>query len=125
LGLEDEMVKVYQRATLDGRGPLAAEMSFAVAEANFGAGKWASARKVYRALAAQAGPWSGRSQLRLAEIALHENEPRTCLRWCRKVPKAQPGPDPSVVLKVMGKAYEVLGDHQQAARCYAGQVPPE
>ena len=63
--------------------------------------------------------------IRLAEIALQEERAQDCLDWCRKLLKQQHQADVPAVLKLMGQAFEQLGNHRQAARCYAGQLPAE
>jgi tetratricopeptide (TPR) repeat protein len=120
----DEMIAVYKSGLPGARGPVAGEMSFAVAEDLHQRGQHEAARKLYAPLARGDEPrWAAAAQLRLAEIALLENRPKEALQACRKLLEDKQSVKRETVLMLMGKAYERTGDYRQAARCFAGQMP--
>ncbi len=131
LGMQEEMVRVYEKALPDLRGPLASELSLSLAEAWYGRGNSAptadkreAAVNLYKKLAA-GGPASEarRARLRLAEIALQEKKPQDCLKSCRELLQEKFGADVPAVLRLMADAYEQTGDRDKAIRCLSGQLP--
>jgi tetratricopeptide (TPR) repeat protein len=126
LGLTDEMVAVYEKARKSAKGPIAAEMAYAVAEDLFARDQRPAAARLYAALVkTETGRWAGPAEMRLAEIALQENRPDDSLKWCRKTLREKQPVDRGALLTLMGQAYEQTGDHLKAARCFAGEVPEE
>lgn len=124
LGMGDRMAAVYEKALLQARGPLAAEMAYTLADYLFGMGKVRHAKQRLTVLArADHGDWTVQAQRRLAEIALHEKQPLECLRWCKIVLEERRAADVSAILRVMGRGFEMAGDYRQAALCFAGQLP--
>jgi len=120
----DEMIAVYQKALPRAKGPLAAEMSYAVAEDLYQRNQREPARKLYLTLARGNGDrWTAAAQLRLAEIALLENKPRESLQMCRRLLDEKLEVKREELLRLMGQAFEKNGDYRQAARCFAGQLP--
>jgi hypothetical protein len=49
--------------------------------------------------------------------------PYNCLKECRRLWLERVPVDRSALLHLMGEAYARLGDHERAARCYAGKAP--
>jgi tetratricopeptide (TPR) repeat protein len=124
LGMGEQMVAFYENALRELRGPLAAEMTFILAEALYTADRREAALQLFASLASkETTKWVPRALLRLAEITLQEKRPQDCLTWCRKLLQQPGAADATLILKLMGKAYEQLGDHRRAARCYMGQLP--
>jgi tetratricopeptide (TPR) repeat protein len=120
----DDMIAVYQKGARGSHGPLAAEMSFAVAEDLYQRNQRDAARKHYVPLAkGDEARWAGAAQLRLAEIALQENRPKDALQACQKLLEDKQSVKRETVLMLMGRAYEKTGEYRQAARCFAGQLP--
>ena len=118
------MIAVYQKGARGSHGPLAAEMSFAVAEDLHQRGQHEAARKLYAPLAKGDEPrWAAAAQLRLAEVALLEDRPKEALQACRKLLEDKQSVKRETVLMLMGRAYEKTGEYRQAARCFAGQLP--
>ena len=82
----EDMIAVYKKALPAVKGPLAAEMSYQVAEDFYRHNNRAEARKLYLPLANEKdGRWTVTAQLRLARIALDENRPMEALQMCRKL----------------------------------------
>ena len=124
LGMPDRMANLYRKALPTTRGPIAAEMTFVLGDALYQAEQRNEARQLFLTLAGStAGPWHRRARLRLAEIALQEKHPDDCLANCRLLLTDPTFPDLVEVLRLMGRAYEAVGDHRQAARCFAGLLP--
>ncbi len=124
LGMAEQMSVFYEHALRGLRGPLAAEMSYILAESLYTADRRDAALQRFAALAGnEKSQWGPRALLRLAEITLQEKRPQDCLTWCRKLLQQPGATDAATILKLMGKAYEQLGDHPRATRCYMGQLP--
>ena len=117
------MTLIYQKSLPSLSGPLAEEMTYAVAEDYFARNQRLSAFALFRALAKDEGKLAGTAKLRLAEIALRENKPQDCLAWCRRLLAEKPPVDRTTLLNLMGQAYEAVGEHRKAAVCFAGQEP--
>jgi tetratricopeptide (TPR) repeat protein len=124
LGMGDRMAAIYEKALASARGPLAGEMTCALAEYLASVGRRADAKRWLTPLAeSDQGAWTVQARLQLAEIALKEKRPADSLTWCRKLLAGQGKADVPATLKVMGQAFELAGEHRQAARCYAGMLP--
>ncbi len=124
LGLIDPMTAVYEKALPQARGPVAEEMSYALAEGRWSAGQTDEAKKLLLALATRGdGRWSRAAKLRLAQLTLQDNRPEEALWWCRQLLPAQPPEQLPALLQLMGRAFERLGDYEQAARCFRGDKP--
>jgi tetratricopeptide (TPR) repeat protein len=124
LGLIDQMAAVYDKALPQARGPVAEEMSYTLAEGRRSAGKVDEAKKLLLALAARGdGRWSRAAKLRLAELTLQDNRPEEALWWCRQLLPVQPPEQLPALLHLMGRAFERLGNYDQAARCFRGDKP--
>ncbi|HKI37921.1 MAG TPA: tetratricopeptide repeat protein [Gemmataceae bacterium] len=119
----DEMIAVYQKALSGIKGPVAAEMSYAVAQDLSEHNKLEAARKLYLPLSKMEGSrWAASAQLRLAEIALQTRRPQETLQLCRKLLADKQAPQRDVLL-LMGRAYEEAGEPRKAASCFKGEVP--
>jgi tetratricopeptide (TPR) repeat protein len=125
LGLQEQMAVVYEKALPAARGPLAVEMAFVLGDFLAGAEQQRDrARQLLTSVAEmENSKWTARARLRLAEIALDDKRPDDAVRWCKRAILTRAGADIPAVLKVMGRAFEQLGDFAQAARCYAGKMP--
>jgi tetratricopeptide (TPR) repeat protein len=125
LAMEDRMSAVYETALQKGvSGPLASEMSFAIAEAAIAQGRHDLATSRLSTIAESDNqPAALRAALRLAEICLAENQSEQCLYWCRKLTEHDAPADATPLLRLMGRAYEQAGDHQRAALCFSGEIP--
>jgi tetratricopeptide (TPR) repeat protein len=124
LGLTVQMAALYEKALPQTRAPLAVEMAYYLGEHWSRTNKLAAARELLARVAASSNAaWAGRAQLGLADIALQEKRPADALKWCRAVVDQGHATDLAALLKLMGRAYEELGNYRQAARCYAGEYP--
>jgi tetratricopeptide (TPR) repeat protein len=124
LGMTDQMVAVYEKALPGVRGPLAAQMAYALAEYGVAQDNRERARQLYETvITAQNSKWTPRAQQRLAEMALQDKQLAKCLDLCRELLLNQDKVTRSSALQLMGRAFEQRGDHRQAARCFAGQTP--
>ena len=63
------------------------------------------------------------ARIRLAENDLLDGRPRDSLDQCRGLLNLRTV-DTTRVHKVMGRAYESLGQFDRAAACFAGRPPP-
>lgn len=124
LGMQEEMARVFEKALKKLHGPLASQLTWALAEAYWSANKNEAALRLYQKLIAE-GPSNGarRARLRLAEIALAEKKSQECLKSCREMLQEKAGVDIPVVLRLMAQAYEQLGEPDKAIRCLSGQLP--
>lgn len=125
LGLADRTAALYDAASVATRGPLAARMTFEVAEWYDLLDRRNDARQRYLAVAVIDPKGYGPSaELKLAEMALRELKADECVRRCRAL-LARDGADKAAILAVMGKGYELARNHRAAAACFAGRVPTE
>ncbi len=123
LGLNEEMIALYDRGTRGLEGSLVAEMNFLSAEVFFRARDGKRARPRLEALAAaDVPPWSRKASLALAELELNDGLPEECLKRCRAL-LAGDGEDRAAVLALMSRAYSVSRDYDRAAEALAGRVP--
>jgi tetratricopeptide (TPR) repeat protein len=124
LGMPEQMAEVLERALPLARRQLAGEMSFALANYWYNTGQRAKANLLYDSLAGTKTPLAAKAKLRLAEAALEDNNPDDCLQRCHAILSDDPPADATVVLTLMGKAFERKGNFRQAADCFAGRIPP-
>jgi hypothetical protein len=75
------------------------------------------------ALAQSKSPWTPLAEFQLARIDLQENRPGECVQRCRKLLYQPTTLETAALLGLLGQALERLGQHDQAARCFAGQFP--
>jgi tetratricopeptide (TPR) repeat protein len=124
LGMQEQMVRFYQKALKQLRGPLAATLTLELAEEHWAADKLEAALPLYQKLIAGGPSKEGkRARLRLAEIALVEKKPQDCLKFCRELLQEKAGVETPAVLRLMAQAYEQKGEHEKAIRCLSGQLP--
>ena len=68
--------------------------------------------------------WAGPALVHLAQNAITQQLPDDCMRWCRiGLDESQFEPQRRELLKLMGQAYELRGDHYNAAICFSGLAP--
>jgi len=124
LGMMEQMAAVYEKALPGVRGPLAAQMTYALGEYYVTQENRERARQMFKNAVAVGTPkWTPRAQTRLAEMALRDKQLDACLSICEEL---LINPDPAqkaTTLKLMGRAFELRGNHRQAARCFAGLLP--
>lgn len=122
MGMNDQMIQVYEKALPEARGPLAAEMAFTLAEGLLADNKHEEGVRRLTQLADSKDPaWAARARFLLAQIALDASQPQDCLHWCRDLLKDQEHIDIKAVLKLMGHAHEQRGDHARAAQFFQGR----
>ena len=124
LGFDDRMAEVYTQMLDHGvTDPIETELRFSMANYHYTHGNTDSAKQRWNQLAsAPSSRWSNRARLRLAETSLDEGQPKLCIENCEMI-KSMDGVIRTDVLKLMGRAYEQLGENALAAKCYAGQYP--
>jgi tetratricopeptide (TPR) repeat protein len=122
LAMWDHAVKTYESALAQGEGPLREEMAFSLGEALIEANRPGDAVRYLTPLAEGKSRWAPSAELKLATIDLHARRYADSRNRCRKLLQ-NPTLDRKLVLAIMGQAFDGLGDHQQAARCFAGQIP--
>jgi hypothetical protein len=87
--------------------------------------KQAEASRTFKELSGQqAGKWTAQARLRLAGIELNDGHAKECVRLCEQLWQDQQFVDVAIVFRLWGSAYDNLGEHDKAARCYSGE-PPE
>jgi tetratricopeptide (TPR) repeat protein len=124
LGLGERMALVYERALPGSRGPLAARLAYTLGDYYFAREEYTPATRRLTPLAPSAyDPWASLAQQRLAEIALARHKPQECLDWCWQLLREGRQSDQADTLRVMGRAFDRLGEYRQAARCYGGEWP--
>lgn len=122
-GREAKAAAVYDAATERPGGVWAVRMTHAVGEHLYRAGYTARAKTKFTAVAAaDAGPVGDTARMRLAEIAVRDGDGDTCVRICRGLLARDPA-DRDDLLRLMGRGYELLGRHRDAADCFAGRTP--
>jgi tetratricopeptide (TPR) repeat protein len=124
LGMQEEMVRVYEKALPLLRGPLAAELALALADAYRNGDRPEEAVKLYgRVIAGGPSGAARRARMRLAEIALADKKPQACLKACHELLQEKAGVDVPAVLRLMAGAHEQLGERDKAIRCLEGKLP--
>ena len=124
LGFDDVMADLYSHRLNEGVTEyIEAEMTYSLAGYQMANGQLEMAAQLWHKLAeGPANRWKNRARLKSAEVALVQGNSKVALELCR-----QAQPDESIsrgeILKVMGRAFEQLGEDANAARCYAGQPP--
>ena len=125
LGMWLEVIQTYEKLIGTSKNKLGNEMTFRMAEALYKVEKGAEAVPLLTNLAGTKDvQWSAAARFQLAVIALNENRPQDCLRECLRLWQERQPVDRPALLHLMGESYARLGDHERAARCYAGK-PPE
>lgn len=125
LGADESAARICTQALSRIKGPLAEELTFALADIRYREHRQGQAAEMFTALASTAGsPWASPARFRLAEIALADDRADDCLFLCSQLLREDPGFDRVVLFPVMGRAYEKMGKHVLAAKCFAG-LPPE
>jgi TolA-binding protein len=125
LGMSEQMAAVYEKALHDLRGPIAAEMTYSLADYWLTIDKKPAAVGLLASLAGSRDRrWAPRARLRLAEIALEEKQPEQCLLWCRQLLREPNPKELPAIWRLMGRACEQKGDHARAASYYRGEMPP-
>ena len=123
LGMPEQMAKVFEAAIPTVPPAAAQEMSYCLAEQHWADGKREPALKLLTALATSGqGKWGRAARLRLASIALSDGQAQQCLTACTALLHDNDAVDRPVVLRLMGTAYEQLGEFQNAAKCFAGEA---
>ena len=125
VGLTDEMVEVYQKLLSSQiTDAIKAEIRYSLANFEFSQGLKSKAMEDWTQLATGTkGRWSNRARFRIAETALHDGRASECLQSCRLIDSSYEGIVRADLQKLMGRAFEQLGDRDNAIRCYAGQQP--
>lgn len=124
LGMLDQAIDAYERALhADMQDPFASEMRLALADCLRDVGREDDARSLLEEMQhSESKPWAKQAALRLAEWELTQHRPDECLAICRELLPGEPSPAP--ILRLMGQAYELAGQHGQAAQCFAGLLMP-
>ena len=124
IGNDERMADLYSQALA--KNPtdfVEPELMFSLANYEYAKGRTDSAAEKWTKVANSAMvQWANRARMRIAEAALNENRARDCVQSCNAI-KSYEGIVRSDLCKLMGKAYERLGEDNLAARCYAGQLP--
>jgi tetratricopeptide (TPR) repeat protein len=123
LGMSDQAALLFEKARALARGPVAAEMTFRLADIWYAGDRRARARDLFAALAADGNSrWALQARLKLAVVALAENRPRECIQACQALVNGH-AENAGDALQLMGAAFERLGEHSRAAACFAGRLP--
>jgi len=123
LGMDERMAEYFENSLSKLSGPLVSRMAAMLAEHYMRTGNTAAAG---RALLTYGQPSEAdpRTQLLFAEVALRQARPDECLAICRGS-LTDPAVNRAAALRLMGRAFELLGDPRHAAECYAGRVPQQ
>lgn len=124
LGLEDHMAGIYGRMLKAGVAEnIQQQMTFALADYELANGRPESAEAKWRSLCtATPNRLTDKARFRLAEIAYKDGRYQECLEACEMIHQGE-GVALIEIQKLMGRAFEQLGQFGIAARCYAGQYP--
>jgi tetratricopeptide (TPR) repeat protein len=123
LGFDDQMADLYSHMlTVGVTRNIAGEMMYSLADYDLEMGRREAAKETWWMLSSGASRrLSNRSRFRLAEVALIEGRPKDCLEFC-ELTRTDDTIARTDIQKLMGRAYEALGEDALAARCYAGQM---
>ncbi len=89
--------------------------------------KYDDARKLLARLAPGAGDQLEiAGLLKSADVAMDQEQPADAIQYCRQLLRKEPSQEVlKEAFRIMGKAYEKLGDHRAAIYCYSGMLPSE
>ncbi|MCA9225108.1 MAG: tetratricopeptide repeat protein [Planctomycetales bacterium] len=126
LELLPEMSDVLARgAAITSPGALRDRMLFQLAVYQEQSGQNQTALESYDALATHAAdPWRSDADLRRATLAVTLKDSQVAQVSCRRLlsrPEATTSVDE--VLRALGRAYQLEGDYERAAQCFAGVAP--
>lgn len=123
LGLTPLAAAELERAVSRAGGRLAAKLTWALALAHLHEGSEESARECLGNLVvADDNELSALAHLTLARLELQSRRPKACVQRCLQMP-AVSAASAEERLRLMGRAFEMLGDYERAAACFAGQEP--
>jgi tetratricopeptide (TPR) repeat protein len=126
LGMGEQKMQLYEKLARGSKGALAAQSVNSLAEFLFAANEREAAKRLFASLVASAkGDVAAHARYRLAELALKEMRPAECLELCRDLMRDKAPVEMTPLLKMIGTAFEQLGQHRQAALCFAGQLPDD
>jgi hypothetical protein len=124
LGLWSEIAATCELALPGITGPLAPAVQWTLGDAQLRLMKRAEATKLFQELAGRKeGKWTAEARLQLAGMDLQDAHPKECIHWCELLWQEQPCADMPAMFRIWGAAYEQLGEHAKAARCFAGTAP--
>jgi tetratricopeptide (TPR) repeat protein len=125
LGLAERMAGLFEPALEQCNGLLADELTYHLADYWCDMPKRKAGIAKLQVLAGKpASKWTRAALLRLAGVTLEDRQPQACIDQCLALSRMEPTPqERGQLLSLLGQAYEALGDYQQAARCYGGELP--
>jgi hypothetical protein len=125
LGMWSEIATTCEQALPGIRGPLVPAVQCTLGDALLHLQKRADAARIFHELAVlKEGKWTAEARFQLASLELQDAHPKECIRWCDLLWHEHPCADMPAMFRIWGAAFEQLGDHNKAARCFAG-APPE
>lgn len=125
LGMWSEIATTCEQALPEIRGPLAPAVQWTRGDALLHLQKRAEATGIFQELALRKeGRWTAEARFQLAGMDLQDAHPKECIHWCELLWREQPCADMPAMFRIWGAAFEQLGEHSKAARCFAG-APPE
>ena len=125
IGFAHQMAATYQKARGAVRGELGLEMNYDLADFWYEADQpnREQAKLLFTVIAGRAGSkWQPGPGFARGDRSARRSSPRL-LNARSPILQAHRPADPTDLLKLMGQAYEQVGDFNQAARCFAGEVP--
>ncbi len=124
LGFDDQMADLYSHQLSIGMTEsIESEMTYSLAAYELANGRVEAACALWTKLTlATSNRWANQARLRLAEVALTEGRANDSLEICEQIHSSD-GITRGEIQKLMGRAFEQLGEDVLAARCYAGQLP--
>lgn len=123
LGFEDLMVDLYTRMLSSNVTPaIEMELKFSLANHDLASGRADAAMESWRRLAAGSSVvWANRARQRMAELSIRQGRAEDALHHCDFI-NTDEGIVRADIYKLRGRAYELLGEDELAARSYAGQI---
>jgi tetratricopeptide (TPR) repeat protein len=126
LGMGEQKMQLYEKLAQEAKSPHSAQATFTLAESLFAAKEREAAKRLFTSLISSSNiDLASHARFRLAELALQDGRPAECLEICRELIRAKSSIEPGSLLKMIGTAFDQLGQHRQAALCFAGQMPRE
>ncbi len=123
MGLSPLSASELERIIPDTGGQLAARLTWALALSRLHEGDEISARQCLENLVVSDDvETSARACLTLARLELQSKRPKACVQFCLQMPQTAVSTSEER-FRLMGRAFEMLGDHERAADCFAGHEP--
>lgn len=124
LGLWNHVVASCAKALPHTQGPMTAALQVTLGDALVHLNKASEATRLLQQVAeGKDARWAAEARFHLAALDLEGGRASDCATRCAQIWRERPCADVTALMRLWGSAYEQLGEHDKAARCYSGSPP--